>query len=982
MAWSANSCSEGYLPDSYQGFLPSDHLLVRWLNGVCIFLKYLLNLPDRIFKLNIMKKYSYLIILFVLINWENGFAQESEQFQFDLSQVEIPFKQYELSNGLTLIVHEDHKAPIVAVNVWYHVGSKNEKFGKTGFAHLFEHLMFNGSENFDDDYFQAMERIGATDLNGTTNFDRTNYFQNVPKSALDVALWMESDRMGHFTGAISQEKLDEQRGVVQNEKRQGENQPYGKFFELITESCFPEGHPYSHTVIGSMDDLNAAALEDVKTWFKDYYGAANAVVVIAGDVDSEEVYKKVQDYFGDIPSGPPVTDYDRFIAKREGEIRQVQQDRVPQSRIYMVWNVPEWGNEEAFNLDFVAGALTDGKNSRLYKRLVYDEQIATSVSAYNWENEIAGLFVIQANVKPGVDNMVVEAAIKEELSRFLRSGPTADEMKRIKTGYFAGFTRGIERIGGFGGKSDILAQNAVYGGTPEFYKVRLKGMRDATSADVKTSANKWLSDGVFVLHINPFPEYSASPAKVDRSKLPEVGTVADVVFPELQRATLSNGMEVVLAQRKTVPLVEYRMLLNAGYAADQFAKPGTANLALNMLDEGTRSRNSLQISEELALLGANLSTGSNLDQSYVAMSSLKANFDESLALFADVVLNPSFPETDFERLKREQIVNIQNEKKSPVSMALRTLPKFLYGEDHAYGNPLTGSGYEATVESMTREDLMTFYETWFKPNNATIVAVGDITLSELTDKLEKHFKKWKQGEVPEKNLAPVGAPNKNKIYVMDRPEALQSVIISGHVTEPYGTTNEIAVSMMNNILGGEFTSRVNMNLREDKGWAYGAFTFLYSGKGQRPFLAYAPVQTDQTAPSMKEIMSELKGYVGENPATSEEFEKTKRNEILSLPGQWETLNAVEGSVANIVRYGLEDDYYQTYAGEVRDLKLEDIKSVSEKIIDPGKMTWLVVGDRVKILENIKALGFGEVILIDSDGNVLTPENQKIELEGN
>lgn len=910
-------------------------------------------------------------------------AQETAgSFQFDLSQLTIPYEQYTLSNGLTLIVHEDNKAPIVAVNVWYHVGSKNEKFGKTGFAHLFEHLMFNGSENFDDDYFQAMERIGATDLNGTTNFDRTNYFQNVPKSALDVALWMESDRMGHFTGAISQEKLDEQRGVVQNEKRQGENQPYGKFFELVTESCFPEGHPYSHTVIGSMDDLNAAALEDVKQWFSDYYGPANAVLVIAGDVKADEVYKKVVDYFGDIPSGPPVTHYQVNIAKRFGEIRQVQQDRVPQSRVYMVWNVPEFGNPEAFNLDFVAGALAEGKNSRLYKRLVYDEQIATAVSAFNWENEIAGLFVIQANVKPGVDNAEVENAIREELNKFLDEGPTQQEMNRIKTDFFAGFTRGIERIGGFGGKSDILAQNAVYGGSPEVYKVRLQGMKNATTAEVKAVANKWLNDGVYVLHINPFPDYSVAQSGVDRSKLPEVGPAAAVVFPELEKATLSNGMKVVLAQRKTVPLVEFRLLLDAGYAADQFAAAGTAELTLNMLDEGTKSRNSLQINEELALLGANLNTGSNLDQSYITMSSLKNNMDQSLELFADVVLNPSFPQADFDRLKKQQIVSIQNEKKSPVSMALRTLPKFLYGEGHAYGNPLTGSGYESTVNEMAREDLMKFYETWFKPNNATLVAVGDITLNELTEKLERYFRKWKQGEVPKKNLEQVGAPNKNKIYVMDRPESLQSVIISGHVTEPYGTTNEIAVNMMNNILGGEFTSRVNMNLREDKGWAYGAFTFLYSGKGQRPFLAYAPVQTDQTAPSMKEILGELNGYVGDNPATAEEFQKTKRNEVLSLPGQWETMNAVENSIANLVRYDLSDDYYQTYAEAVENLKLEDVKTVAKKIIDPAKMTWLVVGDQKKILEEIKSLGYGEVILIDSDGNVLTPESQKIELEGN
>ncbi len=919
-------------------------------------------------------------LLLALLISGNAIAQE-EKFDFDLSQLDIPYEQYTLPNGLTLIVHEDHKAPIVAVNVWYHVGSKNEPDGKSGFAHLFEHLMFNGSENFDDDYFQAMERIGATDLNGTTNFDRTNYFQNVPKSALDVALWLESDRMGHFKGAISQEKLDEQRGVVQNEKRQGENQPYGKFFNLLTESCFPKGHPYNHTVIGSMDDLNAASLDDVKNWFSDYYGPSNAVLVIAGDVEANEIYKKVSAYYGDIPSGPPVTHYESYVAKRTGEIRQTQLDRVPQSRIYMVWNVPEWGNTEAFNLDFVAGALTNGKNSRLYQRLVYNEQIATSVSAFNWENEISGLFVIQANVKPGVENAVVEKAIKEELDKLLKEGLTPKELNRLKTDYFADFTRGIERIGGFGGKSDILAQNTVYGGSPDFYKTRLKGMRDATLGGIKASANKWLSDGVYVLQINPFPEYNVTPSTIDRSKLPEAGPAADVVFPDIERSSLSNGMEILLAKRSTVPLVEMRMVFDAGYAADQNVKAGTATLTMNMLDEGTKSRNSLEINEQLALLGANLGTGSNLDNSYVTLSALKTNFEESLELFADVVLNPSFPQEDFERLKKQQIVGIQNEKKSPVQMALRTLPRFLYGDGHAYGNPLTGSGYESSVAEISRDDLVEFYDTWFKPNNATIIAVGDISMNDLKDKLEKHFRKWKKGDVPEKNLDQVGAPNKNKIYVMDRPESLQSIIISGHLIQPYGEGNEVAINMMNNILGGEFTARVNMNLREDKGWAYGAYTFMQSAKGQRPYLAYAPVQTDKTSQSMQEIMKEISAYVGDQPATKEEFEKTMENEILSLPGQWETMNSVEGSMSNIVRYGLDDDYYQKYAASVRSLSLDEIQKTAKKTIDPSKMTWLVVGDSEKIMEDIKKLGYGEVIPIDSDGNVLTPENQKIDIEG-
>lgn len=614
-----------------------------------------------------MKKHFIIPLLLLLSMAISGVQAQQKELDFSLEELEIPYQQFELDNGLTLIVHEDHKAPIAAVNVWYHVGSKNEKFGKTGFAHLFEHLMFNGSENFNTDYFEAMERIGATDLNGTTNTDRTNYFQNVPVSALDVVLWMESDRMGHFEGAISQERLDEQRGVVQNEKRQGENQPYGRAFNTIMEESFPQGHPYAHSVIGSMEDLNAATLEDVKKWFKDYYGAANAVVVVAGDVEAEEIYNKVVKYFGDIPSGPNLTRPEVDIAKRSGEKRISMQDQVPQSRIYMSWNVPEFGNQEAILLDFVASALAEGKNSRLYKRLVYDEQIASSISAWNYEMEIAGLFTITADVKPDVDPVIVEKAINEELNRFLSEGPTEKEVLRTKNQHFSAFIKGMERIGGFGGKSDILANNQVYGKDPSFYMTRHQSMKNATAPAIKEAANKWLSDGKLLLAVNPVPKFETVPSQVDRSKgLPEMAASKDVEFPDMQRFTLSNGLKVVLAERQTVPLVRLSLMVDAGYAADQFAEAGTASLTLNMMDEGTQSRNSLQINEELSLLGASLNAYSDLDFSYLKMTALKPMLASSLDLYADVLLNPAFNQNEFERLQKEQLIHIQQEKANPI----------------------------------------------------------------------------------------------------------------------------------------------------------------------------------------------------------------------------------------------------------------------------------------------------------------------------
>jgi len=884
--------------------------------------------------------------------------------------IDIPYTKFVLDNGLTLIVHEDHKAPIVAVNVWYHVGSKNEKPGKTGFAHLFEHLMFNGSENFNDDYFQAMERIGATDLNGTTNEDRTNYFQNVPKSALDIALWMESDRMGHLLGAVTQAKLDEQRGVVQNEKRQGENQPYGKVWELISKGTYPAGHPYSWTVIGSMEDLNAATLEDVHEWFKTYYGPNNAVLVIAGDVNTQEVYEKVKKYFGDIPPGPPIAKHQVWVAKMTGTKRQIMQDRVPQARIYKVWNIPQWGTEELTYLDLVSDVLGSGKTSRMYKRLVYDEQICTSVQVYASPGEIGSQFMIVATAKPGVDLKKVEESLDDELNKFLKEGPTEKELERVKTEYEASFIRGIERIGGFGGKSDILAQNQVFGGSPDYYKKVLNWVRNATPKNLKDVANEWLSDGVYILEVHPYPELKAIPSDVDRSKLPEPGPAPEIKFPDLQKAQLKNGLKIILAERHSIPVVNFNLVVDAGYAADQFALPGTSKLTMEMIDEGTKKRTALQISEELSLLGASLGSGSDLDVSYVSLSALKNKLDESLDIYADVILNPSFPEEDFNRLKAQTLAAIQREKVTPTSMALRVFPKILYGENHAYGNPMTGSGTEESVKNITREDLIKFHQTWFKPNNSTLVIVGDVTLDEILPKLEKLFDGWKPGNVPVKNISEVSHKENSVVYILDRPGSLQSLIFAGHIAPPSNDPDDIAIEMMNTIFGGAFTSRINMNLREDKHWSYGASSFLMGARGQRPFVVYASVQTDKTKESMIEIKKELEQIKTIKPPTEEELNKNKQNEILALPGTWETMRSVLGSIVTIVKYNLPDDYYQKYPQKLQQLSLDDVKRATDRVIQPDKLVWVIVGDRSKIEKGIRELGYGEIHFVDSDGNLI------------
>ena len=884
--------------------------------------------------------------------------------------ITIPYQRFVLKNGLTLLVHEDHKAPIVAVNIWYHVGSKNERPGRTGFAHLFEHLMFNGSEHFNDDYFQPFERIGATDQNGTTNEDRTNYFENVPTTALDVALWMESDRMGHLLGAIDTAKVNEQRGVVQNEKRQGENQPYGKVDLLMTEGTYPAGHPYSWTVIGSMEDLNAASVEDVKQWFRTYYGPNNAVIALAGDITPETARQKVEQFFGDIPATPPIAKQQTWIARRMGSHREIMQDRVPQARIYKEWNIPEYGSADADYLDLATDVLAAGKTSRLYKRLVYDEQIATDVSAYVDLREIGGQLVVRATAKPGGDLARVERAIDEELARFIQTGPTASELRRVKTQSRASFIRGIERIGGFGGKSDVLARNEVFTGSADHYLVTQRRIATATAGDLKSAAARWLRDGDWVLEVHPYPTFETAASGADRSKLPEAGTPPEARFPAIARATLPNGLKIVLAERHSIPQVQLTLLVDAGYAADQFAAPGTASLALDMLDEGTTRRTALQISDTLSQLGAQLFTSSQLDVSRVAVSTLKENLDPALDIFADVVLNPSFPQADFQRQQRQRLARIQREKVQPVQMALRVFPQLLYGANHAYGNPLTGSGTEASVSGMTRADLVRFHRTWFKPNHATLVIVGDVSLAEIQPKLTRLFSGWRTGEVPQKNVSTVADQPRPLVYILDRPGAEQSVILAADLAAPKANPREYAIEAMTSLLGGQFTSRVNMNLREAKHWSYGAFTLIWDARGQRPFIAYAPVQTDKTKESMIEVDRELRGILGPKPVTADELAKAQANLTLTLPGNWETMDAVQGSLEQLVTFGLDDHYYETYAQRVRALTIPDAAGAAQETIRPDHLVWVVVGDRSKIEAGIRELNFGEIRFLDADGKPL------------
>lgn len=883
---------------------------------------------------------------------------------------DIPYTKFVLKNGLTVLVHEDHKTPVVAVNTWYHVGSKNETPGKTGFAHLFEHLMFSGSDNFNHTYITAMERIGATDLNGTTNNDRTNYFENVPTSMLDYALFAESDRMGHLLGVLDQKKLDLQRGVVQNEKRQGENQPYGVTRQLLTENAYPVGHPYSWTVIGSMKDLDAASMTDVQDWFKTNYGPNNVTLVLAGDITPEQARAKVEKYYGDIPPGPPLAKQQAWIAKRTGTHRGTVQDRVPQARLYRTWNVPGQYTPTEPLLDLAAHVLGGGKTSRFYKRLVYKDQLATSASASDYTNEIGGQFSVVLTARPGADLNKLEREADEELRALMKSGPTEAELASAKTEILASYTRIVERVGGFGGKSDLLASCMTFTGNPDCYKDYLKQVKAATPAAIKQAMQQWLSDGDYVLTVQPYPPELAADARQDRSHEPALGQPESLRLPPMQKATLSNGLKVVLAERHAAPVVNFSMMVDSGYASDAADMPGVAGLALRMLDEGTPTRGALKISEEFESLGANYGAYSNLDGAFVQLNALKATMPKALDIYADVLLHPAYEQKELDRLKKDQLATIAREKSNPSSMGLRVIPELVYGKGHAYALPLSGSGTEASVARITRDDLVRYHQAWFKPNNATLLVVGDTTLAEITPLLEKAFGGWKAGEVPKKNIATVTAPDQAVVYLMDKPGALQSVIYGVQLAPPRNAPDAVALGVVNNIFGGTFSSRINMNLREDKHWSYGVYASLPPAVGQRLYLSTSAVQTDKTGPALEQLVQEYANIAGAKPITADELHDAQTNATLGLPGTFETAGQLSGAYGTILQYHLPEDYYNGYTAKVLALTPAEANAEAARVITPQRLVWLVVGDMAKVEASVRELKLGAVHKLDADGKPL------------
>jgi zinc protease len=905
-----------------------------------------------------------------------------------VSKVDIPYQQFTLSNGLRVIVHTDRKAPVVATSIYYHVGSKDEPKGQTGFAHLFEHLMFNGSENSPGDFFEPLQQIGATDYNGTTWFDRTNYFQTVPKPALETALFLESDRMGHLLGAVTQEKLTNQIGVVQNEKRQGDNQPFGLVDYYVFSTLFPEGHPYHHDTIGSMADLSAASLDTVKNWFRAKYGPDNAVLVLAGDVDVATAKPLVQKWFGDIPRGPAITRVKADVPTLAADKDIALKDRVPYTSIRRYWAVEGVNGKDNAALEVAASVLGGLSSSRLDNALVRGESIAVNVTAGVQTFEQIGLLSVSADAKPGTDPALVARRLDEVVAQFLKEGPTADEVRRVATRSISGTIGGFESVGGFGGKAVALAEGLVYSGDPARYKKDLATLAAMTPAKVAAAARTWMGRPVLRIIVSPgerdtspatlaitgdLPAGAPKPAEAPKPASAEVaaakparaapplGAFPGLTFPAIERTKLANGIPVYFARRADVPTVRVAVGFDAGSAADPQDKLGLQSLTMSLLDEGTTKLNSTQIAETQERLGATLSSGGSLDRSQVGLYALTANLAPSLDLLAEVVRNPAFDPKEVERLRNEQLARIAASLSQPQGIANTILPGKLYGDAYPYARPFGGTGTTATVKGLTRDDVVRFQRDWLVPDNAAIYIVGDTTMAQIKPMLEARLGNWPSNRMarPKKDFSvAIPTPPATKIYLADRPQSPQSVILAGQVLTLTGKDpSRIVLDQANDVLGGAFLSRLNMDLRETKGWSYGVNSSVRGFENRVPYIISAPVQSDRTGDSVAALIDQVKAYLGPKGVTAEELARTKNGSIRELPGSFETSAAVMGGLMSIVQLGRPDNYYTTLADKYRSMTAADLDKAARGAIDPSKFAIVVVGDAAKVKPQLEKLGY-------------------------
>ena len=874
----------------------------------------------------------------------------------------IKVEKYTLPNGLDVVLHEDHSVPVVAVNVCYHVGSKNEKPGRTGFAHLFEHLMFEGSQHCAN--YDTMEAIGGNN-NAFTAEDRTDYFEVLPSNYLELGLWLESDRLGYLLPTMNLEKLNLQRDVVKNERRQRvENQPYAKSEELLLSLLYPPKHPYSWPIIGSMEDLSSASLEDVENFFKTYYVPNNASLCIAGDFDPANAKTLVEKYFAPIPAGPPIDRMQTWIPEIDGVKRVVAEDKVSLPKLYMVWPAPPQFTDGEAEMLLLSNVLASGKTSRLYKSLVYEKQIAQDVNAYINPCEISGTFNIEVTAKEGHSLQEIEVAVDSILQDILKNGITQPELTAEQNTFEANYIHLLQGAMTF---AFTLNNYNTFLKDPNRFQWDLDRYTSATPASVQKYAKKYLDlNHRVILQIVPQPEFAAKEKDIDRSSMPK--PAAEPVFtpPTIQKATLSNGLELLLVEKHDLPLVGLNIFIKSGWAADPQDRPGTASLTSEMMNEGTKTRNALQISNEVKQLGASLAAGSSFDGSSIHLDVLKKNLDAGMTLISDIVLNPTFPKEELERQRQIYLGRIQQEAQEPSTAAEKLFQKMLFGKDHPYAQPFTGSGTESSINALTRADLENYYSANYLPNNATAIVVGDLTLAEAKSTLEKYFAAWKSAPVAKHDLPPVAPPLSTKIYIMDKPDAPQSSILVGHLGIRRSDSDYVALSVMNSALGGQFTARLNRNLRETKGFTYGVYSEIMESKGIGSFCCAGEIQTEHTAEAISEMIKELRDISGKHPLTDVELTGSKQYIIKTFPQDFQTQNGIMNQLVPIAKFDLPLDEWSSYLKKTNSLDVNTATLAAKTHLHPDALIIAIVGDKTKIEPELRKLNLGE-ITIDEEG---------------
>lgn len=896
----------------------------------------------------------------------------------DVPQLNV--EKYELANGLDVILYEDHTLPKVSVNLLYNVGSKNERPGRTGFAHLFEHMMFQASEHHQAEYFEPLNKIGAQ-VNGGTTPDWTMYWEDVPSEYLELVFWLESDRMGFLLPALTQEMFDNQRDVVKNERRQSyENRPYAKSSLIMDALLYPSDHPYSWPTIGSQEDLSAATLDDVKEFFRLYYAPNNASLVVAGDFDPTSVRGLVEKYFGSIPPGPPIDRLMKWSPVIEKPREVVAEDDVTLPRIYYAWHSPAHYAPGDAELDLLSSILTGGKTSRLYKSLVYDQQIAQDVSASQNSQVLGSYYEITVTAREGHDLEDVQAALDKELARLLSEGIEQRELDLAREEWQAEFIRGLESTGGFFGLAGKLNFYNVFLGEPNRFEWDMSRYTGATVDGIMSVARQVLRpEGVAAVKIVPRGTHLATESDLDRSVMPGPGSASSFTPPVVQRETLDNGLQVMVVEDHGLPLVQVNLVVKSGWNADDLDAPGAATMAAAMLDEGTTTRSALELSDEARALAAQLSTGSSFDGSYVRLNVLKKNLAAAMNLMADVALNPTFPEDELERQRKDYVGRLTGAESSPDVRSRIALMKQIYGDRHPYGQlmwmPLRfgatyfGFGNKASISALTRERVADFYTRHYLPNNAALVFVGDITVAEAGKMAEQYFGSWKAAEVPGYTLPQVSPVTGNRIVLIDKPDAAQSVIVAGNLGISVLDGDYPAMRIVREVLGGGF-QRLDMNLREDKGYTYGAGLSMWTDLEQGPMYVIAPVQTEVTDKALTEIVKELRGIDGARPITADEMLQGKNNILKAYPTLFESISLVAAQAEDIFLQRKPEDAWVQDMSAVEEVDLSKVNAVAQQRFDPDALAIVIVGDLKKIESGVRALGLGEILRVDASGNVV------------